>query len=84
MKNPNKMNGLKAEGWLSALYIETNFIEYFATPEDALRFAKEYYENQNYFVKPVTFFSYTSKKSVEAKAQEKCNECGKKFQKDMK
>jgi hypothetical protein len=24
------------------------------------------------------------KKSVEAKAQEKCNECGKKFQKDMK
>lgn len=56
------MNSLKLSGWIYALYVEKEFIEYFEEAEDARKLAKKYYKNLSVFVKPISFFKYEEEK----------------------
>lgn len=52
------MNSMKCEGWIVCLYVQEQFIEHFPTPEDAERFAKKYYKDKRYFIKPLCYFQF--------------------------
>ena len=54
----SKFKALKHQGFVWALYIDTNFIEYFDSYEMAKKFAKEYYDMSKVFVKPVAYFTF--------------------------
>jgi hypothetical protein len=51
------MVSLKLGGFIYALYIDTNFIEYFNSTDDAVKYAQETYKGLNYFVKPIAYFA---------------------------
>lgn len=55
---PNGMESLKLAGWIFALYVEQQFIEYFKSVEEAKAFQHKHYRGFSVFIKPVAFFSY--------------------------
>lgn len=54
------MNNLELAGWVYALYVEKEFIEYFDNIESAQVFAKKHYSHLSVFIKPVSYFKFVT------------------------
>ena len=55
---------LKHQGYVWALYIDTNFIEYFNTYASAKKFATKFYDMSKVFIKPVSYFTYNGEQQT--------------------
>jgi len=53
-----QFKALKHVSFVWALYVDTNFIEYFDSYEAAKKFAKKYYDMSKVFIKPVAYFTF--------------------------
>ena len=56
------MERVKLAGWIWSLYINGAFLEYFASSEEALEFAKNFYPNLDILIRPISYFTFKEKR----------------------